>query len=130
MTIRLFFYKLSDMDTKLIKNALKCGCPKCGVGPIFPHKLTLDVKDTCPSCGLNIKKQDSGDGPAVFLIFILGFILTPLALWLASVADIPLWLHAIIWTFAAIIICIFAMQPLKAYVMGLNYKYRGEAHGV
>lgn len=118
------------IDTGLIKQSLKCGCPKCGTPSVFPHKLTLDVYDTCPKCGLNIRDQDTGDGPAVFLSFFLGFLLTPLALLLDHYYTVPLWAHAIIWTVAAIGVCIFTMQPTKAYVMALNYKHRGEAHGV
>lgn len=109
---------------------MRCGCPKCGAPSIFPHRMTLDTIEHCPVCGLKVKDHDSGDGPAVFLIFILGFVLTPLALWLDAVAQIPLWAHAVIWTIAAIAVCIGTMQPLKAYVIALNYKHRGGAHGV
>ncbi len=118
------------IDTKIIKQSMKCGCPKCGTPNVFPHKLTLDVITECASCGLNVRNQDSGDGPAVFLTFILGFLLTPMALILDNMFVVPLWAHAIIWTFAAIGCCIIMMQPLKAYVMALNYKHRGETHGV
>ena len=79
---------------------------------------------------MNIANHDSGDGPAVFLVFILGFLLTPLALLTAAFYPIPLWVHALLWTGVSIGICLFTMQPLKAYVIALNYKHRGGAKGV
>ena len=118
------------IDFQILKQSLKCGCPECGQPSIFPHKFTLDVKDTCEHCGFKIANHDSGDGPAVFLIFILGFVLTPLALWLSVVVDIPLWGHAIIWSVVSVGLCFLTMQPLKTYVIALNYKHRGGAHGV
>lgn len=118
------------MDANLLKQSLKNGCPKCGEPNIFPHRLTLDVKGNCASCGFKISNHDSGDGPAVFLVFILGFLLTPLALLADHLYIIPLWAHAIIWTIAAVGICIFTMQPLKTYVITLNYKHRRGAKNV
>ena len=117
-------------NTDLIRQSLKCGCPRCGKPDIFPHKFTLEVKETCRNCDLKLKDHDSGDGPAVFLVFILGFLLTPLALVTDAFLPMPLWAHAIIWTIAAILICLGTMQPIKAYVIALNYKHRGGAHGV
>jgi uncharacterized protein (DUF983 family) len=118
------------MKTEIIKNSLKCGCPKCGTPRIFPNIFTLEVKDKCDACGLDLKDHDSGDGPAFFALTILCFVLTPLALWLAFIIEIPLWAHAVIWTFVSIAICIATMQPLKAYFIALNYKYREGKKGV
>ena len=109
-----------------IINSLQCGCPKCGQPSIFSGRLTLNVKDRCDSCGLALKDHDSGDGPAVFLIFILGFLLVPLALLTDALFTVPLGGHALLWTCVAIGICLFTMQPLKAYVMALNFKHRGD----
>ena len=118
------------LDKDIIVKSIRCACPKCGEASIFPHRFTLDVKDKCDHCGLKLKDHDSGDGPAVFLIFILGFLLTPMALLLDAVATVPLWAHVVIWTLVAIGICVFTMQPLKAYVIALTYKHRGGAKGV
>lgn len=113
-----------------IVQSLHCRCPQCSQERIFPHLLTLNTIETCPHCGLNIADHDSGDGPAVFLIFILGFALTPLALVVAFTTNLPLWGHAILWTVVALGACILTMQPLKTYVIRLNYKHRGGAKGV
>lgn len=118
------------MNVTAIKNALHCRCPKCNTGRIFPHRFTLSTIEQCPHCALDIANHDSGDGPAVFLIFILGFLLAPLALVVEYFTPIPLWGHAVLWTVAALGICLLTMQPLKSYVIALNYIHRGGAKGV
>jgi uncharacterized protein (DUF983 family) len=114
----------------LVVSSLKCLCPQCGKDNIFPHRLTLTVKDQCTACGLDLKNHDSGDGPAFFLLSVLCIVITPLALWFAAVTDLPLWLYAIIWTLVCLAACIVTLQPLKTYFITLNFKHRDGAHGV
>ena len=57
---------------------LRCRCPQCGQGRLFDGYLT--VSETCEACGTRLSEHDSGDGPAVFVIFILGALVVPLAL--------------------------------------------------
>ncbi len=84
----------------------------------------MDLRDKCTDCGLDFTKNDSADGPAVFLIFILGFLLVPLALILDAHYHWSLWLHAAIWTTVAIIMTLGALRPLKAYIIALQFKHR------
>lgn len=121
---------MTVIDRKLIANARHCKCPRCGEGDLFPHWLTLDVNQNCASCGLDLSRQDSGDGPAVFLIFILNFLLVPAALLLDRMVTISLFTHIVLWAAVAIGICLFTMQPLKAYIIALNYKHRDGVSGV
>jgi len=118
------------IEQKIIINSLKNGCPKCGTPNIFPHRFTLTVREECPHCGLKIADHDSGDGPAFFLLSSLCIVLTPLALWLAAIVDLPLWAHAVIWTGVSIGFCLITLQPLKSYFIVLNYKHRDGAKGV
>ncbi len=60
----------------------------------------------------------------MFLIFILGFLLVPLALLFENAFAPPLWVHAVLWGGAAIGITLGALRPLKAYVIALQYKHR------
>ena len=55
-----------------IAAGLACRCPRCGRGRLFDGYLTVAAR--CSACGLDLSKADSGDGPAVFIIFILGFL--------------------------------------------------------
>lgn len=107
-----------------IQAALLCACPRCGIGQMFKRGITLDVVDHCPHCNLALAKNDSGDGPAVFMIFVLGFSLVPLALFLDYAVALPIWVHAVLWTVVALGLCGLTMRPMKAYVIALQFKHR------
>ncbi len=80
--------------------------------------------DHCEVCGLELARNDSGDGPAVFLIFILGFLVVPVALWFGMTFDWPLWLHAIIWSVVILGLALGMLRPAKAYVTALQFRHR------
>lgn len=116
-------------DVNLMRSALRCKCPRCGEGRLFQGKWSMDVVKKCGHCGLDLSGEDSADGPAVFLIFILGFSLVPLALWLDYAFIIPLWAHGIIWTIVTLALTLGSLRPLKSYIIGLQYKYRPDDLG-
>ena len=105
-------------------SGLLCKCPRCGEGDFYKRSTYLKIQETCPVCGLALAKNDSGDGPAVFLIFVLGFLLMPLALLVEVWFSPPLWVHAVIWTLAALGITLGSLRPLKAFIIALQFKYR------
>jgi uncharacterized protein (DUF983 family) len=107
-----------------IEAALTCACPRCGKGRLFSKRFSLECAERCSACGLALAKNDSGDGPAVFMIFILGFLLVPFALLFDAIVSPPLWVHAVLWTVVALGICFFTLQPIKAYVVALQFKHR------
>jgi uncharacterized protein (DUF983 family) len=45
---------------------------------------------------------DSGDGPAVFAIFILGFVVLGGALFAEFKLHVPVWLHIVLWGIIAL----------------------------
>ncbi len=102
--------------------AARACCPRCGQGALYSGFLT--VAERCEVCGLDLARQDSGDGPAVFLTFILGFSVVPFALWVAMQVDWPLWLHTIIWGFIILGLTIGMLRPSKAYLIALQYRHR------
>lgn len=109
----------------LITQSIACKCPKCGKGELFkPGFLNLNLNDTCSSCGLDLAKNDSADGPAVFLIFILGFLIVPLALLFDSLYEIPVWVHLFIWAPICLAIIFGLLKPIKALVLTLQWKHR------
>lgn len=112
------------LDHELLRRAWAQKCPRCGTGNLYKPGLTLDLRDACPDCGLNLAKNDSADGPAVFLIFILGFTLVPAALLLEHFFSPPLWVHAVLWSVVAISATVGALRPLKAFIIGLQFKHR------
>lgn len=113
---------LPDKDLLLL--GWRCKCPRCKAGDLFRPGLTLSLRAACESCGLDLDKNDSADGPAVFLIFILGFLLVPLALFLEFTAHPPLWLHALLWGAVILLLTVGTLRPIKAYIIALQYKHR------
>jgi len=107
---------------KPIATGLACKCPRCGAGPLFDGFLA--VRSECPTCGLDLSQHDSGDGPAVFVIFILGFLVVPLAIWLEFTVAPPLWVHAVLWSVVILGGALALLRPLKAIMVGLQYKHR------
>ena len=108
-----------------MKQALACRCPRCGKGRLFkPGFLSLSLNEACDNCGLELAKNDCGDGPAVFLIFILGALLVPMAIFVEFTFSPPLWVHAVVWGALALIITIGSLKPLKSYIIALQFKHR------
>lgn len=101
---------------------LRCRCPRCGEGPLF--RGLLEVRTRCAVCDLDLKAQDSGDGPAVFVILILGFIVVGLALWVELRYEPPFWVHALLWGPLIIGGSLAMLRPLKATMIALQYRHR------
>jgi uncharacterized protein (DUF983 family) len=112
------------LDMAFFKTALSCHCPKCGKGDLYPSRFNLTLNEHCSSCGLNLRENDSADGPAVFLIFFLGALLVPLALLFENLFAPPMWVHIILWSMAAIFLTLILLRPLKSYIIALQYKHR------
>lgn len=100
---------------------LACKCPRCGKGATFDGYLT--TRATCEVCGLDIASYDTGDGPAVFIIFILGALVVPMALLLESLVSPPLWLHGIIWGIVILGGSLALLRPLKGVMICLQYRH-------
>lgn len=112
------------------RSGLLCRCPRCGEGALYSGVLT--VADTCKSCGLDLRAQDSGDGPAVFVILILGAIVVAAALITESAFAPPLWLHMVLWPPLIIGGAFLLLRIFKAVLIALQYRHRvaglGEPH--
>ncbi len=114
-------------DTDVIRLALACKCPRCRRGALYaPGPLSLSLRSSCPDCGLDFS-HDGGDGAAVFLIFVLGFLLVPAALVFEFSFSPPLWLHGLLWPPLGLALTVFLLRPLKAYIFALEYKHRRNA---
>lgn len=104
------------------KAGLRGRCPRCGEGRLFSGFLT--VAPRCTSCDLDYAFIDSGDGPAVFVILIIGFIVVGLALWLEVTVGPPLWVHFLLWLPLTLILSLPLLRSLKGLMIALQYKHR------
>lgn len=87
----------------------------------------LSLKSRCPSCDLDYSKIDAGDGPAVFVILILGFIVVGLALWVELRFGPPLWLHMVLWTPLILGGSIAMLRPFKATLIALQFRHKASS---
>ncbi len=106
---------------------LACKCPRCGHGRLFAGFLT--VAERCAVCGLDFKKADSGDGPAVFIIFILGFLVVPAAIWVEFRFEPPMWLHLTIWPPVILGGALGLLWPMKSMMIALQYRHQASESG-
>ncbi len=106
---------------------LACKCPRCGRGPLYSRFLT--VAERCSVCGLDLQKADSGDGPAVFIIFILGFLAVPLALLFEAKVEPPMWLHVAIWPALILGTALGLLRPVKGVLIALQYRHKASDSG-
>lgn len=110
-------------DSEMIRVGLRCLCPRCQSANIYKTRFGTTVQDECSNCGLNLSENDSADGPAVFLLFILGFILIPMALIVDALYPLPIWVHGVLWGGIALALTVGTIRPLKAYIIALQYKH-------
>lgn len=94
-------------------------CPRCGEGKLFDGYISL--KPRCTVCGLDYDFADSADGPAVFVMLIIGFIVVGLALWLEVSYGPPLWVHFLLWVPLVLILCLPTLRWLKGIMIALQY---------
>lgn len=99
-------------------------CPRCGEGRLF--KGFLDLEPRCQACGLDFAFADSGDGPAVFIMMIVGFIVVGLALFVEFTFGPPYWVHVVLWVPLVLGLAIGLLRPLKGFMIAQQYKHRAE----
>jgi uncharacterized protein (DUF983 family) len=105
----------------LVTASLGCRCPRCGRGKVFDGLLTIVPR--CATCGLDISAQDAGDGPAVFVILILGAIVVLLAALVEINFAPPIWVHIVLWFPLTLAGAILLLRPLKAGLIALQYRH-------
>ncbi len=110
----------TQQSVSAIKAGMTASCPQCGKGQLFKGILTPN--DQCNVCELDYSFIDSGDGPAVFVIFILGFLILAAALFVESSFNPPLWLHAVLWIPIITFACIWALRFTKAMMVAIQFK--------
>lgn len=99
-------------------------CPVCGKGKLFSGYLKL--APACEACGHRYDFAEPGDGPAVFVILITGFIVTGAALIVEILYKPPYWLHALLWGSLAILLPLLLLRSFKGALIALQYKHKAE----
>lgn len=95
-------------------------CPRCGEGKLFSGFLAVGTE--CTNCGLDYSYADAGDGPAVFVILIIGFVVLGLALWMEVNYGPALWVHLVLWIPLALILSLGSLRVIKGILLTLQYR--------
>jgi len=113
---------LSEKGPGALRAAVLGLCPRCGKGKLFHGYLT--VAPRCSACGLDYTMFDAGDGPAVFVILIVGAIVAGGALLVEVNFQPPYWVHAAIWLPLTAILTFVFLRLAKALLLVLQYKHQ------
>lgn len=107
-----------------VVTGLKGLCPRCGKGHLFQGFLTM--RPRCEVCGLDFAFADSGDGPAFFVMSIVGIVVVGLALWVEFAFSPPIWLHLVMWSALSIALSLALVRPSKGVLVALQYHHKAE----
>lgn len=78
----------------------------------------------CEACGFDLARADSGDGPAVFVILIAGFLVAFAALFTEFTLHPPIWVHLVIWLPLTLVVCLGLLRPLKGAMLAAQFMNR------
>jgi uncharacterized protein (DUF983 family) len=105
---------------QIARAAIAARCPKCDVGPLFDGWVRFAPR--CPACGLDLSVFNVGDGPAAFLILIVGGLVTALALMVQLGAHPPFWVHILLWVPLTTALVVLCLRASKAALLILEYR--------
>ncbi len=96
-------------------------CPRCGQGALFRNPVSL--AHSCSACGLDFQPYEQGDGPTVFTLMIVGFVVMGGAMVLELRYQAPYWLQAVIWLPATAFLTIASLRLFKAWLVGEQFRH-------
>ena len=106
---------------------LACRCPNCGEGALFSG--FLKVSPQCEACGFDLAAADSGDGPAVFVILIVGFLVCFAMLFTEIAFHPPIWVHLVLWLPLTALLCLVLLRPFKGVLLALQFHNKASQDG-
>jgi uncharacterized protein (DUF983 family) len=109
-------------------SGLRLCCGQCGEGKLFAAYLKFHP--ACPKCGRDMRKADTGDGPAFFVSFGALILMAPF-MFILPMMPAPVWLRIALGIFLAITttVLILGLLPIaKAILLNLQLHHlAGEA---
>lgn len=97
-----------------------CRCPHCGKGPVFTGYITPVSR--CAVCGTDLSFAASTEGPAVFIILIVGFVIVGAAAVVDGLFHPPPFVHLLLWIPGVVILSLALLRPFKATLIALHYQ--------
>ena len=111
---------MDGLDHNPVNVAARGRCPRCASGRLFEGFLTPARE--CEACGLDFRFIDSGDGPAVFVILVVGFVTVGLALYVEVTYAPSLLVHFLLWPLLAVALSLPLLRALKGALIGQQFR--------
>ena len=108
----------------ILKVGVRGRCPRCGKGRLFQGFLTLAPK--CEVCGLDYSFADPADGPAFFVMILMGIPVGILAVWLELAYEPPLWVHLVTTVPFMFLACVPILRPFKGMMVASQFLHKAE----
>ncbi len=107
--------------------ALRGQCPRCAAKTLYRGLAAFAPQ--CRACGLDFGGFNVGDGPAAFLILVVGAILTVAAITVELSWQAPWWVH-LAWIPVGAALTIGGLRLAKALLIAREFKTdAGEGRG-
>ncbi|MBK6299069.1 MAG: DUF983 domain-containing protein [Sphingomonadales bacterium] len=113
---------MADQAPDTAQAAIRGLCPKCGAPGLFGGVVRFSPG--CLGCGLDFDQFNVGDGPAAFLIMIVGGIVTILAVVVQLKFEPPFWVHILLWVPITLALVLGLLRIAKGALMALEYRNR------
>jgi uncharacterized protein (DUF983 family) len=109
-------------DISPFRAGLTFKCPNCGKGKLYSKYL--NITENCDVCGVTLGELDTGDGPAVFVMLVMGFAVVGLALVVEVKFSPSLWMHMGMWTPLILGGSLSMLPLLKSMMFAAQYRTR------
>ena len=104
-----------------VEVALSGLCPRCKSKTLFAGWVRF--ADRCRACQLDFSSFNVGDGPAAFLILIIGTVLVGSALVVDGAFSPPWWVH-LVWIPIGLALTLLGLRLAKALLITQEYLQR------
>jgi uncharacterized protein (DUF983 family) len=108
----------------ILKYGLRCRCPRCGKGRLFNGFLTLAPR--CEVCGLDYSFADPADGPAFFVMIIMGIPAAAFGVWVEVTWEPSFWVHMLTSLPFLLLTCIPPIRPTKGMLIASQFFHKAE----
>ncbi len=103
---------------------LRGRCPRCGEGHLFSGFIALAPR--CDVCDLDYSFADSGDGPAIFIMLIAGFVVVGSALLVDAYYEPPMLILGAIFLPLMLIVSLGLLRPFKGILIASQFRNKAE----
>jgi uncharacterized protein (DUF983 family) len=87
-------------------------------------KGLLAFSDGCFACGADFRDEDAGDGPAVFVIFITGIFIVPMALAFHMLLDPPMVVTLLLWGTIIFVASLWLLRLMRGVMFAIAWQRR------